>query len=197
MGFLLGCVSPKNVLSCEDIEKLAAITSMDKDEIERQHQKFLSHHKHGKISRKSFQNLLQQSCPGLSNGSLGKMSQHILRIYDTNQDGNIDFAEFLLTLHIMKEGSPEENLKQIFRLFDINNDGVISMKELSKIVKDFRDLMENDGEDALAKTAFDEMDLDQNGKIDEEEFVSACMTRRKASTTIALQIVNLFVTEAE
>jgi len=195
MGFLRGCVSPKCGLTDEEIEKLTTITSMDKDEIEEQHQKFLSHHKNGKISRKSFQNLLQQSCPGLSNGALGKMAQHILRIYDTNQDGNIDFAEFILTLHIMKEGSPEENLKQIFRVFDINCDGAISLKELSKIVKDFRDVMENQGEEVLAKTAFDEMDADHDGKIDEDEFVSACLNRRKASASIAIKIVNLFVTE--
>jgi len=162
---------------------------MDRDEVEKQYQRFLSHHKNGKMTPRSFQSLLRQSCPGMSDGDLKKITKHIFRMYDTNLDGNVDFREFLITLHVMKEGSPEQNLKQIFRVFDINSDGVISLKELSKIVRDLHEK----GEDILAKTAFDEMDTDHDGMIDESEFVSACLTRRKASTSIALKIVTLFV----
>jgi len=195
MGFLVDCVSGESSLPEEEVAKLAALTGTDRQEVELQYEQFLKHHKHGRISRRSFQNLLQKSWPGISSGALGKLSQHIFRMYDTNQDGNIDFTEFILMLHIMKEGSPEQNLRQIFKIFDINSDGGISMKELRKILKDFRDLMESEGEEALARTAFDEMDADQDGKIDEEEFVNACLEGGKASSSIALKIVTLFVKE--
>jgi len=194
MNFLRGCFTPKSIFSEYELDKLCVESSMDRDEVERQYQQFLSHHKNGKMTRRDFQNLLRQSCPSMSDGNIKKLSQDILRMYDTTQDGIVDFREFFITLNIMKEGSPEENLKKIFRMFDINSDGVISLKELGKTVKDFGELMEkNKRKDILARTAFDEMDADKDGKIDQDEFVTACLTNGSASTSIALEIVKLFV----
>ena len=42
-----------------------------------------------------------------------------------------------------------------------------------------------------------EMDDNGDGRIDQEEFVSACLTRRKASTSLTLKIVGIFVADGE
>ena len=69
------------------------------------------------------------------------MQKHIFRCYDENENGYIDFVEFMVSLqlaqninsvyfffqlvfHIMSDGTAEEALKRIFRVFDIN--GVIT-----------------------------------------------------------------------
>merc|ERR1719319_7885 len=94
----------------------------------------------------------------------------------------------------MSDGNIKKLSQDIFRMYDINSDGVISLKELGKTVKDFGELMEkNKLKDILARTAFDEMDADKDGKIDQDEFVTACLTNGSASTSIALEIVKLFV----
>jgi len=194
-----------------DVEIITTNTGLDKDQIEDHYEKFLSNHKNGRISKRSFQAMLRESYPGADPSVLGKLAQHIFRMYDTNQDGHIDFREFMLALYIMNNGSAEQNLRQIFRVFDINNDGAISLKELQKIVKDLYHLMKekpeesNDviartdftelNEDNIARTAFAEMDEDKDGKIDQDEFVSACLTRRKASTNLTLKIVSIFVAD--
>jgi len=198
MNSLLGCVRPQADLSDYELNHIASNTGMDKDRVEMQYQKFLSNHKNGKISKRSFQAMLRESYPGAEPSVLGKLSQHIFRMYDTNQDGHIDFREFMVALNVMNSGSAEQNLRQIFRVFDINNDGRITLKELQKIVKDLHHLMTDQTStsgEMLAITAFDEMDVDQDGQIDQDEFVSACLTRRKASTSITLKIVSIFVAE--
>jgi len=198
MNSLLGCVRPQTDLSERELTNIAANTGLELERVELQYQKFLSNHKHGNISKRSFQAMLRESYPGAEPAVLGKLSHHIFRMYDTNQDGHIDFREFMLALNVMNSGSPEQNLRQIFRVFDINNDGRITLKELQKIVKDLHHLMTDQADtsgEVLAMTAFDEMDVDQDGKIDQDEFVSACLTRRKASTSITLKIVSIFVAE--
>ena len=98
----------------------------------------------------------------------------------------------------MNEGSSEDNLKQIFKLLDINSDGKIDFKELEQIVKDLRKL-ENKNKvcdfDAnnLAEAAFKEMDKDQDGEITQQNFVTACLERRKFSTIIALRLIRIFI----
>ena len=62
-----------------------------------------------------------------------------LVVYDTNNDGVIDFTEFMVTFklgfktkvnvffvftqvvfHMVSEGSPEDILTKLFRVFDVN-----------------------------------------------------------------------------
>merc|ERR1712198_617625 len=73
---------------------------------------------------------------GVTEKRRGKMEKHVFRIYDTNDDGYIDFPEFMVVFYIMSDGSPEEVLSKIFRVFDVNSDGTITQKELKRLIKD-------------------------------------------------------------
>ena len=63
------------------------------------------------------------------------MEDHVFRIYDSNNDGYIDFPEFMIIYFLINEGSPQEVLSRIFRVFDVNGDGTISMKEMKRLIK--------------------------------------------------------------
>ena len=191
-----GCARPtaSTSLAAEDLEYLQANTNIGREEIESQYQAFLASHPGGKISRKSFKSILGEGFPGTNTG---KMSKHIWRMYDTNKDGFIDFREFMMALFVMSHGSSEENLKQLFRVFDINNDGNIDLDEMKRLVKD---LLRHDGElkdrkrvESLSESAFTEMDENNDGKINQEEFSKACLAKRKCSTELALKIIDIFV----
>ena len=179
----------------EDLEHLAKYLDVEKSVIKEKHQKFLSYHPDGVISKKSFNSMFRSCFPS---GDIKNMSKHVWRMFDTNQDGLIDFREFIKVLYVMNEGSSEDNLKQIFKLLDINSDGKIDFKELEQIVKDLRKL-ENKNKvgdiDAnnLAEAAFKEMDKDQDGEITQQNFVTACLERRKFSTIIALRLIRIFI----
>ena len=75
------------------------------------------------------------------------------RIYDANNDGYVDFVEFMVVYTIMSDGSVEEVLTKLFRLFDVNSDGVISKKEMARLVKDMYGLLKRDDPTVAAKVS--------------------------------------------
>ena len=126
------------------------------------------------------------------------MEKHVFRMYDSGKDGFIDFTEFMLVFHIMSEGAPEEVLTKIFRVFDVNGDGVISIKEMNKLIKDMYGLLKTEdpniaAKNLIVKTAFAEMDKNEDGKVSKEEFVKACMGQEEISKMLTLKIVDIFV----
>ena len=101
---------------------------------------------------------------GFPDENIEKLEKHIFRIYDANNNGTIEFREFMIVLTIMSHGTPQENLEQIFRFFDPNNNGSISKKELYQVVKDLHSLTNNfkcdeDSNTSLAEKAFKEINF--------------------------------------
>ena len=129
-----------------------------------------------------------------------RMQKHIFRCYDENENGYIDFVEFMLIFHIMSDGTPEEVLEKIFRVFDVNSDGTINKKEMQRLIKDMYGLIKADdpeaeSKDLMAKSAFAEMDKDADGKITCSEFTTACLSQEKISKMLALKVIDIFVEE--
>ena len=121
---------------------------------------------------KDFREIMSSALP---KKDTSKMEKHVFRIYDTNNDGEVDFVEFMVIFFILSGGAPEEVLKKIFRLFDANNDGTITKEELTLLVKDMYGLIKKDNpnvdaEDLISKSAFAEMDKDEDGKVTTAEF---------------------------
>ena len=104
----------------------------------------------------------------------------------------------MLVFHIMSEGAPKEVLTKIFSVFDVNGDGVISIKEMNKLIKDMYGLLKEDdpslaARDLVAKSAFAEMDADQDGKVTSAEFIAALHGQEEFSKMLALKVIDIFV----
>ena len=69
--------------------------------------------------------------------------------YDSDNDGYINFTEFMMIFLIMFDGSSEEVLTKIVRVFDVDSNGTITKKELLKLIKDMHSLFKE--EDPAAK----------------------------------------------
>ena len=117
----------------------------------------------------------------------------------------------------MNDGTPEEVMSKIFRVFDLNGDGVITAVEMNKIIKvtrprptipslisvvlkDMYGLLKTENphleaEKLLSKSAFTEMDKNQDGKITQEEFIKACLGQEEISRILALKIIDIFCEE--
>jgi len=175
-------------LSQEDMDYIVSNTAISRENIEQQFQVFITNHPDGKISKKSFKTMMKACYPG---ANVDKLTKHIWRMYDDNNDGYIDFRELMMVLYIMSDGTPEQNLKQIFKIFDLNSDGKINHQEMNKITKDLSKLFNEDKN--LAENIFKEMDENNDGEISEEEFIKACLSQKKCSKKFTLKIIDIFL----
>ena len=189
----MGSSSGKPVLREEDVLALAKSGGIDVGEVQEDFEAFLLENPSGKMKPKDFRKILIKAVPKL-NGS--KMEKHVFRMFDSDKDGLVDFTEFMTIFHIMAEGSPEEVLTRIFLLFDVNGDGFISKKEMCQLIKSMYGLLKLDNpniaaQDVIAKTAFAEMDKNEDGKVTKEEFVMACMGQQEISEMLSLKILDI------
>ena len=77
--------------------------------------------------------------------------------------------------------------RNAFNMFDKKKDGVITLKELSNVLRS----LNLDPTEEEIKEMIDEVDLDGNGEIDFEEFVTL-MNRRSKETDIEEEVLNAF-----
>merc|ERR1711884_932111 len=179
----MGSKNGKPVLREEDVDSLVTTSGMTAQEVRDAFTGFLAEHPNGKMKPKDFRKLISSALP---KKDAAKMEKHVFRIYDENGDGHVNFVEFMVVYTIMAGGDSEDILKKIFRLFDVNSDGSISKKEMKRLVKDMYGLLKREdpklsAADLVAKSAFAEMDKDEDGKVTVEEFVIACLSEEDFS----------------
>merc|ERR1711874_215922 len=178
-------------LSEEDLKLLKDSTEMEENEIVEKHDSFLEKHPDGKISKKSFDQLLSEC---FTKASRKKLRSHLWRIYDLNMDGVVDFKEFMIALQVMSDGSAEENLRQIFRFFDVNLNGYIDKLELDRVVGDLLAVEKsNDNSPLIAKKAWEEMSPAGEGEVSVEQFTTACLANKENTTRITMKVISLFL----
>ena len=118
-----------------------------------------------------------------------KLESHIFRMYDRDNNGHIDFREFMMVLYVLSTGTPEDCLRQIFRIFDVSNTGTLSHKDMSHIIKDFCLLQDHE---ALAAQAIKEMVRGTSEcEVTEEAFIKACLNKEGITEMLALKVVDV------
>lgn len=193
----MGSKNGKPVLRDEDVVSLAKTSGLSDKEIRDAFESFVKEHPKGQMKPKDFRNLMSSALP---KKDASKMEKHVFRIYDTNNDGHVDFVEFMVVYTIMAGGTEEEVLTKIFRLFDVNSDGVISKKEMSRLVKDMYGLLKKEdpnvsAAELIAKSAFAEMDENEDGKISLKEFSTACLAEKDFSGLLTSTALDIFMEE--
>jgi Ca2+-binding EF-hand superfamily protein len=184
------------LMSQESVDFVIEKTQATKEEVQAYYDNFLKEYPDGKMDNKGFREMMKKGFP---DQDIGKLEKHIFRMFDANNNGKIDFREFMVVLTVISKGTPQENLEQIFRIFDANNDGTVSKKELYRIVKDLYSILVKEDNPTqatdkfLAEAAFKEMDTDGDSKVTKEEFIRACIANEKITSMLALKIVDIFI----
>lgn len=193
----MGSKNGKPLLREDDIANLVKTSGMTEKDVKHAFDSFVAEHPNGKMKPKDFRQIMSSALP---KKDASKMEKHVFRIYDANNDGHVDFVEFMVVYTIMAGGSETEILTKIFRLFDVNSDGVISKKEMSRLVKDMYGLLKKDdpnisAADLIAKSAFAEMDKDEDGKVSLQEFLTACQAEKDFSKLLSSTALDIFMEE--
>ena len=81
-----------------------------------------------------------------------------------------DFSEFLRTISVLLRGTEVQKMMWVFHLYDENDNGTIEINEMQHILQGCDKNLEPSEVTAL----FNEMDRDNDGKIDINEFTSGC-----------------------
>uniref|UniRef100_UPI0037E70DAB guanylyl cyclase-activating protein 1 n=1 Tax=Semicossyphus pulcher TaxID=241346 RepID=UPI0037E70DAB len=94
--------------------------------------------------------------------------------FDMNDDGFIDFMEYVAALSLVLKGGVQQKLRWYFKLYDIDGSGCIDRDELLLIIKSIRAINgipnETSAED-FANMVFDSIDINGDGELSYEEFM--------------------------
>ncbi|XP_049578253.1 guanylyl cyclase inhibitory protein [Syngnathus scovelli] len=110
-------------------------------------------------------------------------AEEIFRTLDKNEDGLVDFREYVMAISMLVEGSAVERLRWSFKLFDKDGDGAIIREEMLGIMQAVYKMNEavdlNEPNSLTAEECTDRMflrlDKDKNAVISVEEFIEGAL----------------------
>ncbi|CAD7090004.1 unnamed protein product [Hermetia illucens] len=143
-------------------------------EIRQWHKGFLKDCPNGLLTEQGFIKIYKQFFP---QGDPSKFASLVFRVFDENNDGSIEFEEFIRALSITSRGNLDEKLHWAFRLYDVDNDGYITREEMYNIVDAIYQMVgqqpqtedDNTPQKRVDKI-FDQMDKNHDDRLTLEEF---------------------------
>jgi Ca2+-binding EF-hand superfamily protein len=122
----------KKDMTPEEFDQMIRSSSFNSEELHAIHEQFKKDYPKGFIDKKSFKQSYATMFPQGSGAD--KFVDHIFRLYDADGNGQISFQEFISTLQVSTQGSPEDKLRASFRMYDVDRNGSITQKELTEIL---------------------------------------------------------------
>ncbi|XP_057511118.1 calcineurin B-like protein 7 [Actinidia eriantha] len=170
----MGCVWMKQRRRYENPAALAAQTCFNVTEVKALYQLFRklssSVVDDGFISKEEFQLGL------FGNSKMQSLfADRIFTLFDTKNDGVIEFDEFVRSLRIFHPDTPfAEKVTFAFRLYDLRDNGYIEREEVKEMIlallKESDLILPNDIVEVIINKTFEEADSKRDGKIDMEEW---------------------------
>ncbi|KAG7501006.1 hypothetical protein JOB18_037207 [Solea senegalensis] len=117
-------------VSKEILEDLKLKTKFSETEIVQWYENFKRQCPTGRISQEEFQNIYRKFFP---DSDANTYAQHVFRSFDTNDDGTLDFKEYIIALHMTSTGKTTRKLEWAFSLFDVDKNGYITKTEVKEI----------------------------------------------------------------
>jgi len=161
----------RSKLTRKDIDFLMRETNFKEDAIKEWYYGFSKDCPSGQLDKARFISMYSQVFPS---GKADEFSKHVFRTFDRDNNGTIDFREFLLALHITSNGTPKDKLEWAFRMYDIDGNGAIDFEEMKGVIRGVYQML---GHDDLgqAEKVFARMDGNSDGLVTEAEFMKACL----------------------
>jgi len=205
----MGIKNGKPVLRNSDIKLLIKTSNMTEGEVKEAFAKFVAENPSGQMDIEQFATHLFRALHAKIEKRGGvadvhqlvdfttKLESHFFRFYDSNNDGFIDFGEFLMVYYILAEGTQEDILRRMFRIYDQDGNGTICRSEMSKIISDMYDILNLEdptleAEDQILEAVYAETDVDNDGKVSIDEFIGACRRQGNLTKLLTKKIVEIF-----
>jgi Ca2+-binding EF-hand superfamily protein len=112
-------------------------------------------------------------------------------IFKSNKDDNqLDFSEYLIAISVITRGGWKEKLKMSFEIFDLDKNGTIDQNEMKGILEAVYDISGADrqGDNSpttRVKNIMKQLDINNDGILNIDEFISGCMNDPNLRTLFA------------
>ncbi len=196
-------------LDQSELNYLKEKTNLSLQKILDYYRQFLSKYNNGCVNRQQFVEIIKKLFIDKNNDDKNTneklaMCERLFDICDQDDDGTIDFKEYLVLFWSKVNGSPREKLSLIFDMYDLNSSGYIDFHELHSIVRVLVKLKFSSSglvDDALhfpiigvpanstlpstyhvAMEIMRRFDCNRNAKLSKDEFVNGCLSHENIKT---------------
>ena len=174
----MGQVSCKE-LNEDDMKYIKQNTKFDENDIKNWWKTFQTDCVDGKMTPEQLRRICEMVWPEFE---MEELANHLMRAFDTDDDGFVDFKEFMVGINTTAYGTEKEKIQNVFRMYDIDGNKVVELHEIIKIMKASYKALIPCIEDSTfiskeAKMTFDAMDKNKDQKVTEEEFLE-CMSNQ-------------------
>ncbi|XP_018949093.1 visinin-like [Cyprinus carpio] len=135
-----------SAMSKEILEDLKLSTKFSENELSQWYENFQKQCPSGRITPEEFQKIYERFFP---DSDAAAYAQHVFRSFDTNDDGTLDFKEYIIALHMTSTGKTERKLEWAFSLFDVDKNGYITKSEVAEICQAIFKLIPKDEQENL------------------------------------------------
>ncbi len=134
----------------------------------------------GTISKKRFQQLIffDKRYQGKFN-DMNAFIEMLFKAFDRDDSGSLTFREFLMSKRLIDSNDLKDLMRFIFKFLDLSQDKTIEKKEILIFLKTMHkansakeELMNNE---EYAEKMINDLDLNNDGLIDEEEFIEGVL----------------------
>ncbi|XP_030249506.1 recoverin 2 [Sparus aurata] len=122
--------STSSAISKEILEDLKLTTKFTENEISQWYENFQKQCPTGRITPEEFEQIYSRFFP---ESDAKSYARHVFRSFDTNDDGTLDFKEYIIALHMTSTGKTTRKLEWAFSLFDVDKNGYINKTEVTEI----------------------------------------------------------------
>lgn len=168
--------SKSSKLQPEVLQDLLANTEFTEAEIKEWYKGFKKDCPKGALTKEQFRKIYANFFPF---GDATKFADYAFRTFDSDQNGMIDFQEFITALSVTSRGSVEQKLRWAFTMYDLDGNGYITKQEMVEIIaviyKMVGSVLELPEDEATPELKTDKiflaMDLNNDSQLSLEEFV--------------------------
>ncbi|KAM6899844.1 recoverin-like [Xenentodon cancila] len=186
--------SKSGAVSKEILEDLKLSTKFSETEIVQWYQNFKKQCPTGRITKEEFQKIYIKFFP---DSDANTYAQHVFRSFDTNDDGTLDFKEYIIALHMTSTGKTTRKLEWAFSLFDVDKNGYLTKSEVTEICMSIFKLIPKDEVEDLpedentpekrAEKLWNIFEKGENDRIAEGEFIQKLLDNDDALALIQLE----------
>lgn len=123
---------PNSKLAPKELSDLNLQTNFSEEELQQWYKGFIKECPNGSLTMPEFKKIYSDFFP---RGDATSFAEYVFNAFDENQDGTLNFREFMCALSVSTRGSLDQKIQFAFRIYDIDGDGFISKQEMLEIIR--------------------------------------------------------------